>query len=71
MRRPADRRARLLTFIRPWSDARPAYRGSFGHGALDLLWLTTYALEEIAGRIVSDWRRQRRAQRAAPDRRAA
>ena len=60
MRRPADRRERHIAFIAPFADARPQYRGSFGHAALPLEWLTTDALEEIAGRIVSDWRRRRR-----------
>lgn len=71
MRRPADRRERLFAFIAPWADARPQYRGSFGHDALDLSWLTTAALEAIAGRIVSAWRSERRARQAALDRRAA
>ena len=67
MARPADRRTRLLAFIAPWADARPEYRGSFGHAALDPSWLTTAALEEIAERIVRDWRRRR----CTPYRRAA
>lgn len=60
MRRSADRRERLLAFIAPWADARPAYRGSFGFDALPLAWLTTDALEEVAGRIVTCWRQERR-----------
>ena len=59
MSRFADRRERLLAFVQPWSEACAEYRGSFGHGALELRFITDEGLELIAGRIVRDWRRRR------------
>lgn len=50
-----NRRERLLAFIKPWADCRPAYRLRLGDVGIRHCWLTDEALEMIAGRICRDF----------------